>query len=243
MLSTSSGSVVIFKSRPVAIDLDAVAFGIVEVERLAHRVVGSARERDLVARHVQDPAREIATRRHQERGVIESRVARVVGLGLGPVLEVNEPHAAGAERAGVLGAIEDREPEHVAIEGGDPVEVAYPQAHRADMKRRAPGEGGGGGRVWCIHRRAISTLPERRAIALSPQVAVVKAALLGSPRLVRSRSARAPCPSTPPPSAASRISRALRLPRMRSSTCGGSSMPSLPSWSNCRKSTSRASSR
>src|SRR5262249_45635574 len=38
--------------------------------------------------------------------------------------------------------------------------------------------------------RAISTLPERRAIALSSQVAVAKAALLGSLSLVRLRSAR-----------------------------------------------------
>jgi hypothetical protein len=137
--------------RPVAVDLDAVAFGIVEVERLAHRVVGSARKWDLVAGDVQDPAREIATRRHQEGGVIESRAAGVVGLGLGPALEVNEPHAAGAERAGVLGAIEDREPQHVAVEAGDPVEVAHLKPDRPDMERSTTGEGGRGGRVWCIH--------------------------------------------------------------------------------------------
>src|SRR5262249_46679797 len=190
-------------------------------------------------------------RRHEEGGAVETRAARVVGLGVGRVLEVNEPHAAGAERGGVLGAIEGREPEHVAVEAGDPVEVAHPQAHRAAVERSAAGDGRWGVRLVKVGVaegfgaliRAISTLPERRAIALSSQVAVAKAALLGSLSLVRLRSARAPCPSTPPPSAASRISRALRLPRMRSSTCGGSSMPSLPSCGNCRKATSGASSR
>ena len=107
MSSMSSGSVVIFRSlagplpglrRAVAIDLDAVAFGVVEVEGLAHRVVGGAGERHLVARNVQDPAREVGARRHQERGVIEAGGARVVGLGIGPMLELEQGHAAGAER-------------------------------------------------------------------------------------------------------------------------------------------------
>src|SRR5262249_16890400 len=98
-----------------------------------------------------DPTGEVAARRHQEGGVIEPRAAGVVGLGVGPMLEVNELHAAGAERGGVVAAIDDREPEHVAIEGGDPVEVAHRKADRADMERRAAGEGRGGGRVWGIH--------------------------------------------------------------------------------------------
>src|SRR3984893_4891397 len=225
----------------VAVDLDAVALGIVEVERLAHRVVGSARERYLVARHVQDPAREIATRRHQERGVIESRAARVVGLGLGLVLEVNEPHAAGAERAGVLGAIEDREPEHVAVEAGHPVEVAHLETDRPDMERRATGEGGRGGRVWGIHPGYIDPCGKPRNSALTAGCRGKSRSAIGSLGLVPFRSA--PCPSTPPPSAASRILRASRSPRTRSSTCGGSSTPSLPSWNSCRKSTSRASNR
>src|SRR5499426_4808824 len=153
--------------RAVAIDLDAVTFGIVEIECLAHRVVGSARERHLVACHVQDPTGEVAARRHQEGGVIEPRAAGVVGLGVGPMLEVNEPHAAGAERGGVLTAIEDREPEHVAIEAGDPVEVAHLKADRADMERGTTGEGGGGGRVWGIHESYIDPSRQARNSALT----------------------------------------------------------------------------
>ena len=92
--------------RPVEIDLHAVAFGIVEIERLAHPVVGSAGERHLVACHMQDPAREVGARRHQEGGVIEAGAAGVVGLGVGPVLEMNEGHAARTERRTILAAIE-----------------------------------------------------------------------------------------------------------------------------------------
>src|SRR5262249_25391191 len=107
-----------------------------------------------------------------------SRAAWVVWLGVGRVLEVNEPHAAGAERAGVLGLVEDREPEHVAVEGGDPVEVAHLEPDRPDMERSATGKGGRGGRIWGVHKRAISALAGTRAIARSPQVGVPKAALL-----------------------------------------------------------------
>src|SRR6516165_4926996 len=191
--------------RPVAIDLDAVAFRIVEVERLAHAVVGSARERDLVARHVQDPAREVATRRHEEGGVIEPRATGVVGLGVGSVLEVNEPHAAGAERAGVLGLIEDREPEYVAVEAGETVEVARLEADRPDMERSATGEGGRGGRVWGIHRGYIDPSGKPCNSALTAGCRDKSSPAIGSLGLVRFRST--PCPSMPPPSAASRILR------------------------------------
>src|SRR5262249_51963053 len=210
--------------RAVAIDLDAVTFGIVEIECLAHPVVGSARERHLVARHVQDPTGEVAARRHQEGGVIEPRAAGVVGLGVGPMLEVNEPHAAGAERGGVVTAIKDRDPEHVAIKAGEAVEVGHLKADRADMKRRAAGEGRDGGRIWGIHKGYIDPSGKPRNSAFTAgcrrKSCSARLAALG-PLEERAR----PCPSTPLPSAVSRISRALRLPTTRSSTYAGSSTP------------------
>jgi aspartyl-tRNA(Asn)/glutamyl-tRNA(Gln) amidotransferase subunit C len=105
------------------------------------------------------------------------------------MLEVNEPHAAGAERGGVLGAIEDREPEHVAIETGDPVEVAHLKADRADMERGATGEGGGGGRIWCIHDGYIDPSGKPRNSALTAGCRRKSCSAIGSLSLVRCGSA------------------------------------------------------
>ena len=65
----------------VAVDLDAVAFGIVEIDRLAHRMVGGAGERHALLRNMQQPARQVAPRRNEERRVIEAGGAGVVRLG------------------------------------------------------------------------------------------------------------------------------------------------------------------
>ena len=137
--------------RPVAIDLDAVALGIVEVERLAHRVIGGAGQRHLVARHMHHPARQIGARRHQECGVIEARGARVVGLGVGAMLEMEERHVARAERRAVLAAVEHGKAEHVAVKAGKPGKIAHFEADRADMQRGAAREGGNGGGVGGVH--------------------------------------------------------------------------------------------
>src|SRR5262249_1717441 len=109
---------------------------------------------------------------------VEPGVAGVEGHGVGRLLELTEPHAAGAQHGGVLGAVEDREPEYIAIEAGDPVEVAHLKADRADMERGTTGEGGGGGRIWGIHDGYIDPSGKPRNSALYPRVAVVKAALL-----------------------------------------------------------------
>ena len=82
--STSSGSVVIRwatlpsqpLARPVGVDLDPVAVGVAEVDRLADEVVGEPLERDAVARGMREPAREVAALRHEEREVVEPGVAR-----------------------------------------------------------------------------------------------------------------------------------------------------------------------
>ena len=95
-------------ARPVVVDLDAVALGIVEIERLADAVVGGAGDRHAVARDVQDPARMVLPRRHQEGGVIEAGRRRIVRLGVGPVLDFDQRHAAGAEPGDAAGALDAR---------------------------------------------------------------------------------------------------------------------------------------
>jgi aspartyl-tRNA(Asn)/glutamyl-tRNA(Gln) amidotransferase subunit C len=137
--------------RPIAVDLDAIAFGIVEIERLAYRMIGRARQRHLVARDVEDPTRQIAARRHEEGGVIEAGLARIVGLGAGLMLEVNERHATGPEHNAILAAIEHGEPKHVAVEATHAIDVTHFEADRPDMQRSAACKGRDGGRVEGIH--------------------------------------------------------------------------------------------
>ena len=141
------------------------------------------------------------------------------GLAPGRCSRCERGHAAGAERRAVVVAVEHGEPERVAIEVGEPVEIARLQADRADVQRRAAREGRGaeglGASMWrlisVIHigpgagqpgqGRRVARRPVRSAIALA---AMAGAGLAG-------RREAPPCPSIPPPSAASRISRASRL--------------------------------
>ena len=110
--------------RPVAIDLDAVALGIVEVERLAHRVIGGAGQRHLVARHMHHPARQIGARRHAGSGVIEARGAQVVGLGVGAMLEMEERHVAAPSVALSLPRSSTARPS-TSLEAGKPGKIAH----------------------------------------------------------------------------------------------------------------------
>ncbi len=114
-------------------------------------MVGCAREGHLVPRDVQNPTREIAPRRHEEGGVIEARLALIVGRSVAAMLEVNNGHPTGAERGAVVPAIEDTEPEYVTVEARYGFDVAHLEPDRADMERGAVGEGWDAGRVWCVH--------------------------------------------------------------------------------------------
>jgi hypothetical protein len=134
-----------FKRTPrgiaIGIDLDAVAFGIVEIDGFADEVIGEAGQRDLVGGRVHQPARQILARRHQERGVIEPcRVARLAHRALAP-LQMEQRHAARAEQRAHHRARHDGQPDRVAIVIGDLVEVSHPQVHHADPHRRPVGEG------------------------------------------------------------------------------------------------------
>ena len=86
-------------ARPVGIDLDAVAFGIVEIDGFAHIMIGGAGDGHADFRGMQNPAGEVGARRHQERDVIEAGFARIVRQGIGPVAQLEQSDAAGAEVA------------------------------------------------------------------------------------------------------------------------------------------------
>ena len=87
------------------------------------------------------PAREILARRHQERGVIEP--GRLAGFvrGLRVSLQHQQPHPARAEHRRGGGALHHGEAEYIAVEVGDGVQLADAHRHGADPHRRAVGEG------------------------------------------------------------------------------------------------------
>ncbi len=87
--SKSSGSVAICELaavvvRPlgavaIAVDLDPVAVGIAEVERLAHQVVGGAVKLPAALGQAHERHRQVTAGRHQDREVEEPGLARVAG--------------------------------------------------------------------------------------------------------------------------------------------------------------------
>jgi hypothetical protein len=62
-------------ARTVPVDLDAVAVGIGEVDRLADVMVGEPLELDAVACGVREPAGEVDAFGHEQREMVEARVA------------------------------------------------------------------------------------------------------------------------------------------------------------------------
>ena len=126
----------------VGIDLDAVAFGIVEIDGFADEVIGEARQRHLVGGRMHQPAREVLSRRHQECGVIEPRRVARLARRARDAAAVNSsvPRPRRAARP-ITRARHDGEPDHVAIVIGDQIEVAHAQCHHADPHRRPAGKG------------------------------------------------------------------------------------------------------
>ena len=72
--------------RSIAKNLYAVALRVIEIERLAYRMVRGARQRYIVTFHMRNPAREVRTRWHEEGGVIEPGFMLVVRFGSRPML-------------------------------------------------------------------------------------------------------------------------------------------------------------
>jgi diguanylate cyclase (GGDEF)-like protein len=146
---------------PVRVYLDAIAFRIIEVDRFADVVIGRAADRHAALRDVQDPACEVCARRHQEGGVIEARGALVVGLGVRPVLDLDQRDAAGAEPREAQGVLLNVEAQQILVVARKQIEIAGHEGDRADVQRRAVREGGVGRRVLCVHGAYIG-LPPRQ---------------------------------------------------------------------------------
>ena len=105
-------------------------------------MVGEAGQRHAVARHVQQPAAEIAPVRHQERRVIEAG-----GIGRGEhrarrAAEQQERPAAGAELHPVRAALDHLQAEEILVERLHGLEIAHHQRHHADRQRPRQREAG-----------------------------------------------------------------------------------------------------
>jgi len=125
----------------VDIDFDAVAFRVVEVDRLADEVVRRAVDGDAVVDGVLRPAREVGAGRQQEGGVEQAGAARIVLAQRGRALDLEEFAPARAEADGAARAAQLLQAEHGLVEGRDSLGVARPQADAADADRRRRGKG------------------------------------------------------------------------------------------------------
>ena len=126
----------------VPVDLDPVAVGVGQVDRLADEVVAEADELDPLASRVGEPAREVDSLGNEQREVIEAgREGRRPPAG-----DLGEDHELLASRpeAGAAGALGgDPQPDDVAIEGERSLEVGDRQLDRSHRRSGGdPGEGG-----------------------------------------------------------------------------------------------------
>ncbi len=127
------GLVVPLGARAVAVDLDPVALGVAEVERLADEVVGGAFERVAGGRQAAQGERQVGARRQQDREVEEAGGAARPLLGVGAADQLQQRRAVGrAERRLVTVVPQRHEPDHLLVEGGLGREVVDRQADRAE---------------------------------------------------------------------------------------------------------------
>ena len=98
----------------IGIDLDAVAFGVVEIDGLADEMIGKARQRHAMRGRMHQPAREVLARRHQEGGVIKAGGIARLDRGIGrassasSVMPAVPSIAAAAERSITVSPITSR---------------------------------------------------------------------------------------------------------------------------------------
>src|SRR5690606_11898024 len=137
--------------RPVPVQLDAVALGVLEVEGEADEVVGAAHVPALGS------GRRGVERSGEVRAVVEQhgRVVEPGGGGwgrrqLGPAHELEHGHAAAAEHAPAALVDDPLEAHAALVEGAYPLHVGHAQAHRAQPRRRAQLAGAAGARSLAL---------------------------------------------------------------------------------------------
>jgi hypothetical protein len=109
-------------ARAIAVDLDPVALGVVQVERLAHQVVGRAGQRPAGAREPHQRQREVAPARQQYREVEEPGGARVRRGRVRRLVELDQLEPAG-------------EPDDLVVETAGPAGIGHGQLDAAHPRR------------------------------------------------------------------------------------------------------------
>ena len=152
-------------ARPVGIDFDTVAFRVVQVDCFTHVMIRGTGKGHTTLRRMQNPACQIRARRHQERGVIKAGFARIVWQGIRSVDQLQQGDAADAEYRNLPSVFLHGQTKHVAVVGGDAIEIADHHGDGTDVDRRAARGGGDCRRVGCVHGAtiwAVSTIAQRR---------------------------------------------------------------------------------
>jgi len=120
------------RPRPVRGELEAVAVGVGEVDRLVGQVVRRARDRDAPGGEPQRRARELLARGMQERDVEEPGVAARAARAGALVQDEDGLLAAGPQRDVRVAALAGLQAEDVLIEGDGAVEVGDDEAGGAE---------------------------------------------------------------------------------------------------------------
>ena len=122
-------------ARTIAINLDAVAVHVGEVERLADTVVRGALHHRLGLDEATERSREIGARRHEDGEVIEAGGAAHARRRLA-LREHEKIRTAGAKPGGPSLAAMDREAEMRLVEPDRTIQIGNRQMDRADVRGR-----------------------------------------------------------------------------------------------------------
>ncbi len=143
----------------IPVQLDPVAFGVVEVERLAHEVVGAAGEAArMQVCHREDRRGESGLGVEQDRGVEQARLAGT-GVAQGRrMLKDDDWRAAAAKSDGAVRFIQYLERDRISVIGRHGVEVG-------DEKRDGSHRGVGG---ETVRRGHVVVNPRRRTFLPRP---------------------------------------------------------------------------
>jgi hypothetical protein len=122
--------------RAVAIQLDPIALGIRQVERLRDEVVGGAAQAPARAGDTSQSAGEVGARRDEEREVKEARGAGRTRRRVRIVHELDERCAVRAERRDAVDGRERFQADRRLVERAEALEVAGAQADGAEPRFR-----------------------------------------------------------------------------------------------------------
>lgn len=147
----------------VPVDLDSVAVGIREVDRLADVVVGEALERDAVAGGMREPAGEIGALRHEQREVVEAGIA--VGGARAVLLHQDEHGALAApERKRALALLERLEADGCPVVGERLLEIRDGQVYGSEPGQRRELRGS----IRCLRLEFLGVARRRAPRQLQP---------------------------------------------------------------------------